>query len=83
MYKYNKTYNKSSHISECENRSLLLKGRQRGQKSVLTELDWAIPCQSSETAGAGAGMGAWKASIPNVSIATYRNSARLDDRPKL
>src|SRR5258705_13095732 len=41
MYKYHKTYHKSSHICECENRSLLLKGRRRGQKSVLTELDWA------------------------------------------
>ena len=50
MYKYHKTYHKSSHICECENRSLLLKGRQRGQKSVLTELDWASPRQSSETA---------------------------------
>src|SRR6202007_96732 len=52
MYIYHKTYQKSSHICECENRSLLLKGCQRGQKSVLTELDWANPRQSSETAGA-------------------------------
>jgi hypothetical protein len=51
MYKYHKTYHKSSHICECENSSLLLEGRQRGQKSVLTELDWASPRQSSETAG--------------------------------
>ena len=50
MYIYHKTYHKSSHICECENRSLLLKGCQRGQKSVLTELDWANPRQSSETA---------------------------------
>ena len=50
MYIYHKTYHKSSHICECENRSLLLKGCQRGQKSVLTELDWANPHQSSETA---------------------------------
>src|ERR1700747_2999834 len=51
MYIYHKTYQKTSHICECENRSLLLKGCHRGQKSVLTELDWANPCQSSETAG--------------------------------
>ena len=51
MYIYHKTYHKSSHICECENRSLLLKGCQTGQKSVLTELDWANPRQSSETAG--------------------------------
>src|SRR5437867_4359073 len=50
MYKYHKTCHKSSHIWECENRSLLLKGRRRGQKNVLTELDWASPRQSSETA---------------------------------
>jgi hypothetical protein len=50
MYKYYKTHRKSSHICERENRSLLRKGRQRGQKSVLTELDWASPRQSSETA---------------------------------
>src|SRR6267143_3136178 len=43
MYKYYKTHRKSSHICERENRSLLRKGRQRGQKSVLTELDWASP----------------------------------------
>jgi len=36
---------------ECENRSLLRKRRRRGQKSVLTELDWANPGQSSEIAG--------------------------------
>jgi hypothetical protein len=53
MYKYHKTYHKSSHICECENSSLLLEGRQRGQKSVLTELDWASPRQSSETAAKG------------------------------
>src|SRR5260370_6549182 len=53
MYKYHKQDHKSSHIWECENRSLLLKGCRRGQKSVLTELAWAIPRQSSETAGAG------------------------------
>src|SRR4029077_2821828 len=50
MYIYHKTYHKSSYICECENRSLLRKGCQRGQKSVLTELDWANPRQSSETA---------------------------------
>src|SRR5258707_15806360 len=50
MYKYHKTYHKSSHVCECENRSLLLKGCRRGQKSVLTELAWANPRQSSETA---------------------------------
>src|SRR5882724_5710888 len=50
MYKYHKTYHKSSHICECENRSLLLKGRRRRQKNFLTELDWANPRQSSETA---------------------------------
>src|SRR5437879_6491699 len=50
MYKYHKTCHKSSHVCECENRSLLLKGCRRGQKSVLTELDWANPRQSSETA---------------------------------
>jgi hypothetical protein len=50
MYKYHKTYRKSSRICECENRSLLLKGRQRGQKSVLTALGWVNPRQSSETA---------------------------------
>jgi len=50
MYKYHKTYHKSSHICECENRSLLLEGSPEGQKSVLTELDWASPRQSSETA---------------------------------
>src|SRR5437879_11212552 len=55
MYKYHKTYHKSSHICECENRSLLLKGRRRGQKNVPTELDWASPRQSSETAGLEAG----------------------------
>jgi hypothetical protein len=52
MYKYHKTYHKSNHFCERENRSLLRKGHQRGQKSVLTELDWASPCQSSETAAA-------------------------------
>src|SRR6266849_10732383 len=55
MYKYHKTYHKSSHICECENRSLLPKGRRRGQKSVLTELDWPSPRQSSETAGSTSG----------------------------
>src|ERR1700758_2303288 len=59
MYIYHKTYHKSSHICECENRSLLLKGCQRGQKSVLTELDWANPRQSSETAAASLLRGSW------------------------
>jgi len=51
MYNYHKTHHKSSYIWECENRSLLRKGSPEGQKSVLTELDWASPRQSSETAG--------------------------------
>src|SRR6266849_1322501 len=51
MYNYHKTHHKSSYICECENRSLLRKGSPEGQKSVLTEPDWASPRQSSETAG--------------------------------
>ena len=51
MYKYHKKYHKSNYFCECENRSLLLKGCRRGQKSVLTALGWASPRQSSETAG--------------------------------
>src|SRR5260370_36633372 len=55
MYNYHKTHHKSSYICECENRSLLRKGSPEGQKSVLTELDWARPRQSSETAALGRG----------------------------
>src|ERR1700682_2802219 len=50
MYNYHKTHHKSSYICKCENRSLLRKGSPEGQKSVLTELDWASPRQSSEMA---------------------------------
>jgi hypothetical protein len=50
MYNYHKTHHKSSYICECENRSLLRKQSPEGQKSLLTELDWASPRQSSETA---------------------------------
>jgi hypothetical protein len=50
MYIYHKTQRTSNSVCECENRSLLRKGRQEGQKSHLTQLDWASICQSSETA---------------------------------
>src|SRR6266849_6919590 len=85
MYKYHKTYHKSSHICECENRSLLPKGRRRGQKSVLTELDWPSPRQSSETAAARPGS-SWVASaapfaVLLTSLVSTRGRRRVTGRP--
>src|ERR1700739_850722 len=76
MYIYHKTYHKSSHICECENRSLLLKGCHRGQKSVLTELDWANPCQSSETAAPMRDLGANVAPRPERPAGSQTHKSR-------